>query len=147
VLLWISIALAISVPRTADQVRELKEKPAKRHNHALKDWIDELEPERRLVFVDISTYDALSALLVNRPDLVGENLVAVYRFPEQNRAVLDAFPGRTPYLLRWGGREWAPDMRFYDVQTDSIGPPQVYPYTKGRYARGVSRSPREDSSP
>jgi hypothetical protein len=85
--------------------------------------------------VDVSTYDEYSTTLANRPDLTGDNLVAVYRYPEQNRAVMTEFPDREVFLLHWDPQISSPDMRRYDPDDDAVGPPRTHPYTKRRYAR------------
>ncbi len=107
-------------------------------NHRLEAWLGELEPGRRLIFVDISTYNEDSAVLANRPDLANENLVAVYRVPELNRAVIDAFPEREAYILRWDRQIASADMRRYVPEEDVTGPPHVFPYTMKRFAREMT---------
>jgi hypothetical protein len=120
-----------------DRARKLDRRsfgPAAVANRSVERWLTTLDSTPRVIFVDISTMHRDSALLTNRPDLTGPNLVAVYEEPETNRAVLDAFPGRTAALVRWtsGG----PDLVDYSPELDTEGPPNVYPYTRAR-RRGV----------
>ncbi len=145
------IALAIaglgwSAPRAFERVRDRHANLAASQNELLRNWLDHLEPGRRLVFVDVSTYDEMSTTLANRPDLTGDNVVAVYRYPEQNRAVIDQFPGREAFLLRWDRQISSPDLRRYDPDDDAVGPPKMFPYTKRRYARNPSEPSAEDET-
>jgi hypothetical protein len=139
--------VAMNLNLVAGYARTRFENPVTSQSELLADWLNDLEPERRLVFVDISTYDDASTLLVNRADLTNDNLVAVYRYPEQNQAVIDAFPGRARYLLRWDSQISSADMRVYDVAADSTGPPRVFPYNQKRYSRTPPALPTSESVP
>ena len=92
-------------------------------------FLASLDETPRLLFVDVSTMHRDSVLLANRPDLSRPNLFAVYEQPATNRAVLDAFPGREAWLVRWSPHG-EPERRPYVPEEDATGPPRVFPYTR-----------------
>jgi hypothetical protein len=84
----------------------------------------------RLVFVDVSSYNWRSTVAANRADYGGPWVAAVYLEPEKNRRVVEAFPGREPFLFRLARRERAVELTPYDPATDTTGPPPLQPYTR-----------------
>ena len=60
----------------------------------------------------------------------GPTIVAIYRKPQENRALLDAFPGRSAWLVRWIPERGAFEMTPYFPEEDLQGPPNVFPYTR-----------------
>lgn len=110
-------------------------------NRRLEKFLQTLPPARRIFFVDISTYNERSALLANDPELKADNLLAIYRQPDQNRAVLNAYPGREAFLLRWPPGSGVPDMTPYVPELDHKGPPRGFPYAT---AKGLRFPPLED---
>jgi hypothetical protein len=128
--LLVAGAAARSFPAEVAQLRALRAKPSVGANRLLERFVAELPPERRVLLVDISTYDRSSALLVNSPDVSGRTIVAIYRRPPENRALLDAFPGRSAWLVRWSPERRAFDVTPYLPEEDRTGPPNVFPYTR-----------------
>lgn len=134
-LLAITVAGTVfaTVPRAVTFARGRHEDPLIGPNRRLERFLRGLDPaEQRLLFVDISTYNSGSALLTNRPDQSGPNLVAVYREPEQNRLVMNAFADRAAYLVRWSKEGSRFEMASYVPEEDTTGPPQRFPYTEMR---------------
>jgi hypothetical protein len=123
----VATAATQSVPKLVEETRRIHENPLAGPNRICERYLRGLGAGRRLVFVDISTYERASALLVNSPDLSGENVVAIYRDPAQNRAVLDAFPGREAYLFRWDRIQGAVEFVPYVPEEDEKGPSYVFP--------------------
>jgi hypothetical protein len=128
----LAIAGARSVRDTREHVRSLHANPLSGSTRILERYLAGLDDGPRLVFVDISTYQRASAMLVNRPHLDGPDVVAIYREPEINRAVMDAFPGRAALLMRWDAAAGEVVLTPYDPATDTEGPPDVGPYRRRR---------------
>jgi 4-amino-4-deoxy-L-arabinose transferase-like glycosyltransferase len=123
-------AALVSVPAAVAQARSYHSDPFAGSNRRLERWVRQLDPqEHRMLFVDVSTYNWGSAMLVNPPDFAAPNLVAIYRTPPQNRAVLNEFPGRSAYLVRWSSVRSAFEMQPYVPEDDTTGPPDRFPYT------------------
>jgi hypothetical protein len=129
----------VSVPEQLDRFRRYHELPITASSRILADHLATLEDEPRVVFVDISTFHRSCALLQNRPDLAGPNIVAIYLDPPRNRAVLDAFPGRRAHLFRWDRRSGDVEFTDYVPEEDAAGPPRVFPYTRKEFA-GIGRA-------
>jgi hypothetical protein len=121
-----------TVPDAASTVQSLHRDPLSGPNRILERHLEALPEEPRVIFVDISTYNRSSAMLLNRPDLTGPNVVAVYREPERNRAVLDVFPERKAYLMRWDIEHEEVQLSPYVPEEDTEGPPKRFPYHRGR---------------
>lgn len=122
-----------SVPEQVGTFRIMHTQPMASSNRILERFLSSLDRESRLTFVDISTYNRNSALLVNRPGLTGSDVVAIYREPQQNRAVMNAFPDRRAYLFRWDRIASAVRYGEYDPEKDTTGPPRVFPYTRKEF--------------
>lgn len=103
-----------------------------RPNRTLERALESLPPGPRLVFVDPSTLDIRAAMLVGRPDLTGETVVAILRDAVVNRSVVDSASGRTVWRAT---APWPEGIRIepYDPETppeqergrpacDSLGP-------------------------
>lgn len=99
-----------------------------RGSRRLESFLAQLPEERRLIFVDISTYNTNAALLANDANLQNENLVAIYRWPQDNRRVMAAYPGRTAYLFQWEKATDRGVMTPYNPDVDRKGPPKCHPY-------------------
>jgi hypothetical protein len=123
-------AAARSFPAEVEQLRALRANPAVGANRRLEQFVRELAPEPRVLLVDISTYERASALLLNSADVSGPTIVAIYRRPKENRALLDAFPGRSAWLVRWIPDPGAFEITPYVPEEDRHGPPNVFPYTR-----------------
>ncbi len=132
----VATAATHSVPKLVEETRRIHENPLSGPNRICERYLRGLGAGRRLVFVDVSTYERASALLVNSPDLSGENVVAVYREPAENRAVLDAFPDRDAFLFRWDRGEGRVEFIPYVPEEDDRGPSYVFP---NRRRGGVGR--------
>lgn len=117
-----------SLPATAGALRGMH-RGAISPNNLLERNVTSLGEGRRVLFVDISTYDRNSAILVNRPDLRGDVIVAIYREPEQNRALLDHFPDHAAFLVRWDATDGFSAAR-YVPEEDPTGPPDRFPYNR-----------------
>jgi hypothetical protein len=116
-----------------DRVRREHANPLTSANRDLQRFVAASPPDRpRVLFVDISTYNASAALLVNRSDLRGATVVAVYREPPTNRRVLDAFPGYDAFLVRWDRSARSFVTRPYRPEDDTEGPPDAFPYNLSR---------------
>jgi 4-amino-4-deoxy-L-arabinose transferase-like glycosyltransferase len=123
-----------SVPEVAIKIRR-SHASAMAPNRRLERFLAARPGERRVVFVDVSTYNHASTVLVNRSDLEGRDLVAIYRRPALNRAVLDAYPGRSAYLVRWNDANGAFTMTPYVPEEDEDGPPNRFPYNLRKWNR------------
>jgi hypothetical protein len=130
-----------SVPKQVRAFRLMHSQAMAGSNRILEEFLSSLAEEPRLTFVDTSTYHRSSALLVNEPDLTGTDVVAIYRRPEQNRAVINAFPGRRVHLFRWD--RLAKEVRFeeYVPEEDDIGPPRVYPHRRRQFRTSYGAGP------
>ena len=128
-------AVVVSFHSHWERTRRLHADRLVGQNERLAAFLRTLPPGRRIVFVDISTYNEKSAMLANRPDLDQPDLVAIYRQPDQNRAVLAAYPGREAILLRWNAKADAPDSAPYVPEADLQGPPRSFPYVGPRGTR------------
>lgn len=128
-LVLLAVASAgFALPAEVSRLRAAHANPMSGQTHRLEAALAELPPARRVVFVDISTYSEMAALLANRPDLANDDLVAIYRQPHQNRAVLDAYPGREALLFRWSAK-LGPAFEPYVPEQDRSGPPRGFPYS------------------
>jgi hypothetical protein len=132
-----------SVPQQVRAFRMMHTQPMASSNRILERFLSSLDGGPRLTFVDISTYHRSSALLLNRPDLTGNDVIAIYREPRQNRAVMDAFPDRVVYLFRWDRLVSEVQYVEYDPEKDMTGPPAVFPYTRKEF-RSFDESEPED---
>jgi len=122
-----------SVPAAWSYQERRHAQPVSGPSRALQRFVDALDDtERRILFVDISTYNGIAAALANRVDLSGPAVIAVYREPGENRVVMDAFPGRAAYLLRWQAAAGTFRMVPYVPEEDREGPPDRFPYRRGR---------------
>lgn len=138
--------LALSFTNHWRYLERLHENPLAGQTSRLEAWMHTLPRVPRIVFVDISTYSELAATLANRPDLEGDDLVAIYRQPDQNRAVLDAFPGREALLVRWPAGGGTPAATPYVPEADTCGPPPRAPYVGPRGLRFPPPGERQASS-
>jgi hypothetical protein len=141
------VTAARSIPAESDQLREHRRKPLVGATRHLERFVATLAEEDRVIFVDISTYDRSAALLVNEPDVSGETIVAIYRQPAENRSLLNAFPDRRAYLVRWNSEHATFDMTRYVPEEDVEGPPATFPYDRMYRDRTPGRRRRGSESP
>ena len=97
------------------------------------------DDERRVVFVDASTYQVSDALLETGPGFDGPTVVAIYWEPPTNARIMEAMPEREPFLFRVTDGE--PSLEPYDPLADSEGPPMTEPYRRWMRKRNA-RPPR-----
>jgi len=121
-----------AAPNLFEWTRAAHRNPLVGGNRILERFLADLEDGRRLVFVDVSTYQLTSALLVNSPDLSADHVVVIYWEPETNRQLMDRFPGHTPWLFRWNAKANEPELTPYDPDEDATGPPNGFPYNRLR---------------
>ncbi|MEZ5066870.1 MAG: hypothetical protein R3B81_19320 [bacterium] len=147
------VAGAFLVGAAPDHVRAVRaahSNPLTDSTRILERFLASLPRERRLVFVDVSTYQLASAAVVGNPDLSGDSVVAIYREPELNARLAAHFPDRTLWLFRWDGAAAAPRLAPYDPATDQEGPPDRFPYDRRRLGgsrRAAGRDPPGNLGP
>ncbi len=111
-------------------------------SRCLERFVSGLSPGRRLLLIDVSTFNWQSVTLTNRPDLVGDTISAIYCDPARNRRVMAAFPGHDAFLGRWDPEEETFRLEPYVAEDDAIGPPKRFPYTLPGWTYGPSGSRR-----
>jgi hypothetical protein len=124
----VTVAVGHSGPEAVRKL-EARHDGAKKPNRDLERALAPLSGEpSRLVFVDKRNIDFRAAMLVNRPDLTGNTVVAILGEPSVNLRVIDAFPGYSTWWATANLEEgiriepYDPDT-FAGVQDPSVGRP------------------------